>query len=171
MVNFVARSRPAMTFQQEGFQRGPKHSGKAEITVRAYAWTQEMIDDYITMRKKEDFDLLGTIDASLKEAMNSLGDEMKSYLVEAGEKLFEDDAAQKKKEDEKKAKAMLDKGPFIALFEGFGDLGKALFGGINLFKIQSSGSGAPNSAVVKDSKNGCWRAFKNYRKAHKILTY
>ncbi len=167
VVNFQYRTRPAMSFQQEGYQRGPKHAGKAKITIRAYAWSDDMIEDYIKMRQKEDLDLIASIDSSLKAAMDALGDEMKEYLVEAGEKLFEEDI-QKEKEDEPKKPSVIE--PFGALFDGFGEIFGAFTGGFN-FSSNKENKFSPHGGAKKDAENAAWRAFKNYRKAHKMITY
>jgi hypothetical protein len=173
IINLLYRTRPAMSFQQEGFQRGPKHTGKVTITMRAYVMTKEQIDAYLAMRKKEDIDMLTTIDSSLKEAMDALGTEMKKYLVEAGEKLFKDDV--EKKEDKKKNVAVSAAEPFFAVFKGFGEIFGAFTGGVSLFKGKKGfdpiKDDKQKKAAIGDAKNAVWRAFKNYRKAHKIVTY
>ena len=40
------------------------------------------------MREVEDFKLLGLVDASVKAAMEALGDELMRYLAEAGEEML-----------------------------------------------------------------------------------
>ena len=138
VMNFLYRTRATMSYQQEGFQRGPKHTGKCTMTMRAYVWTKEQIEDYIKMRNEEDFELIGTIDASLKEAMDALGDDMKAYLAEVGEKIFKDEAEKKKKENEKKKPSMAGAAdPFVSVFKGFGEIFGAFTGGGAVSKIFS----------------------------------
>ena len=93
LVHFYFRTRPEMNYQQE-YQRGPLHVGRVEITFRGYVWSKEEIEKYLKMREREDFKLLGIVDSSVKAAMESLGDEIERYLIEAG-----DDIPQKKKKE------------------------------------------------------------------------
>ncbi len=175
LMNFLYRTRAMMNYQQD-YQRGPKHSGKCTMTMRAYVWTKEQLEDYIKMRQEEDLELIATIDSSLKEAMDALGDDMKAYLAEAGEKLFKDEAEKKKKEAAKKKPSMAGAAdPFISIFKGFGELAGAFTGGgsdkakkpkIDLFKEKKQ-----KKLAETEARTGVWRGFKNYRKAHKIITW
>ncbi len=182
VVNIKYRTRAAMSYQQEGFQRGPKHSGRAEITVRAYGWTKEQIDDYERMRKSEDMELLETLDESLKLAIDSLRDDMLKYLGEAGEELYSKDlkkrdaldAAERKKEEEikkKQIKGALD--PFYLLKEQTGDLFKNLKSTFSLSRdtFDRELAAGKKKGAEKAANGAAFRAFKFYRKAHKILTY
>src|SRR3989338_7599223 len=114
---FEYRTRPSLSYQQEGYQRGPIHVGESRITIRTYAWNDKQIEAYKKMRDQEDFELLGLIDASVKAAMESLGDELERYLTEAGEKSLI------KKEMPIKAKGKTSVfEPFLAVGKGFGEL-------------------------------------------------
>src|SRR3989344_5455374 len=84
LIHYLFRTRPEMNYSQE-YQRGPIHVGRVEIDFRAYGWTDKEIENYKKMSDQEDFQLLGVIDASVKAAMESLGDELMRYLKEAGE--------------------------------------------------------------------------------------
>jgi hypothetical protein len=110
LLNYHYRTRPEMNYSQE-YQRGPIHIGRIEMDIRAYAWTDSEIENYKRMKDEEDFHLLGYIDASLRAAMESLGDELMRYLKEAGE-----DMEQKKKEPITRAKAQ---SPYQSVFQGF----------------------------------------------------
>ena len=81
ICHFQYITKPAMAYQQEGFQRGPKHEGKAIITIRAYVWTDDQIKGYVEMKKKEEFELISTIDASLKEAMDAYQKKCAIYIA------------------------------------------------------------------------------------------
>ena len=166
--NFLYRTRPTMSYQQEGYQRGPIHVGTTNITLRAYGWTEEQIDNYIQMRNYEDFELLGVIDASVKAAMEALGDELEKYLQEAGEHIFKE-----KKKELEKPKLNLG-GPFISVFKGFGEIAGA-------FKPKKS---APKpkkkdtyklkqeqSSAFKTAKANIWTIYKNFKKAHNMIAW
>ncbi len=85
LMSFWFRTRPEMSYQQEGWQKGPLHVGRVHINFRSYGWTKEEIEKYKEMKKEEEFKLLGLIDGSVKAAMEALGDELMRYLAEAGE--------------------------------------------------------------------------------------
>lgn len=98
---FEYRTRPSMSYQQEGYQRGPIHIGETKVTYRTYAWTEEDIKNYLEMRSQEDFELLSVISGSVQAAMEALGDELKGYLVAAGEAFPTADITKKREEKKK----------------------------------------------------------------------
>jgi hypothetical protein len=176
LINVLVTSRATtLPYTGEGYQRGPKHSGKAYITLRAYAWTKAQIAGYKKMRQEEDFEVLKTLDESLKVAIDTLGDELLNYLGEAGEELYVNEKKEEKKkkeEAEKKKKQSMFGGalePFTATFSGFKELFGSL-GGVSSFFGETKKKGDPKTATG-DAVNAAWRGFKNYRKAHKLLTY
>ncbi len=83
LVTFNYRTRAELKVQQEGYQRGPVHIGRMVITFRAYAWTNEQLENYKKLKNKELFDLLGDVSTSVQQAMESLGEELFRYLEEA----------------------------------------------------------------------------------------
>ncbi|MBS3156448.1 hypothetical protein J4413_04450 [Candidatus Woesearchaeota archaeon] len=108
LFNYVAI--PQMAYQQE-YQRGAIHTGRSIIRIESYALTDKNIKDYEDLVEEEDFQLI----EGLNEAMASLGDELKSYLKEAGEKFKEDE---KKKEEPKIERSNI----FRDVFYGFGEI-------------------------------------------------
>jgi len=85
LAHFLFRTRPAMSYQQEGYQRGPVHVGKLMLNMRAYTWTEDQIEAYKKMRDQQDFELMKSISESVKAAMEALGGELEKYLEEAGD--------------------------------------------------------------------------------------
>ncbi|MBW2993311.1 hypothetical protein KY317_01925 [Candidatus Woesearchaeota archaeon] len=83
LAHFMFRTQPSMSYQQEGYQRGPIHVGKMEMNIRAYSWTDKDIENYLNVKKKQDFELMKSISESVKAAMESLGEELEKYLTEA----------------------------------------------------------------------------------------
>lgn len=161
------RTRPAMSYQQEGYQRGPIHVGRAEMTLRAYVWTQEQIDAYKKIKDEQDLELLGSLDDSLKNAMDALGDDLKRYLEEAGEKFGEEEEPK----EEPKKPTVFD--PFVSLFKGFGELTGAF---IPKKQKQTRPSRAEKEKENKNKKDAekyalgmLYQAYKNYKKAHKFI--
>ena len=153
-----------MSYVQEGYQRGPLHVGEVKIYLRPYVWSDEDIANYRKMREYEDLELLGVIDASVKAAMEALGDELEKYLEEAGEKL------ERKPEEPPKRPP----GLFTSLGKGFVDLTKA-------FKPTGSRPSGPKlnafmeeqekKRAMKDARYRMWFIYKNYKKAHKMIAW
>lgn len=174
LETFQYRTKPSMSFTQEtpGYHRGPMHMGEAKISWRAYAWTQEQIDNFIRMKEKEDIELLKTIDSSIKATLDAIGDDLEEYLKQAGEQ-FEPE------EEEPEAKRPSAFEPFEAVGKGFKDM----FGSFvpvtwkhkdkkkkptkaDIAKEAAEQKKATGSAVASS-----WANYKNFKKAHKMLTW
>ena len=169
LMHFDYRTRPSLSYTQEGYQRGPIHVGEAKITWRAYCWNQKQIDSYLDMRKEEDLAMLKSVDGSVAAAMEALGDDLKKYLKEEGEKFPGDEAVVDKKE---KPPGLLD--PFVSIFKGIGEAGKA----IKPPKIFEKKKGltpfqadVEKGAAKKYAKAYMWLSYKNFKKAHGMLSW
>ncbi len=161
IYNFRFRVKPEMKYQAEGFQRAPIHVGEIRVTARGYAWTKEDIENYKRYREEEDFELLGLVDRSVQDAMVALGDELMKYLEEAGEPT-------EKKEPEKKGTIIE---PFTSTIKGFTEL----FGA---FKKSARPKKKDKLAVVFEKREATagvrgymWPTYKNYKKAHGMLSW
>ena len=166
LMNFLYRTRPAMSFQQEGYQRGPLHVGETRITYRAYTWTEEQIKNYKKMREEEDFELLSIVDGSVKAAMEALGDELMQYLNEAGEEF--------KKIEPKEIRRPGIITPFAHVFLGFGELfgiKKDELKPKRKKKVDPYIMGQEVSRAQKMAKAHIWLAYKNFKKAYKMLSW
>jgi len=144
--------------------------------MRAYVWTTDQIKSYLKMKEEEDLELLGSINASIQEAMDALGENLWDYLEGEGEKVKKPPEFEKKKEEAKKQSAAE---PFTALWDGF----KELFGSLAKmpelkgFSLKA-GSAEENyetaeafGGVKSNLKFDCWLVYKNYKKSHKLLTW
>ncbi|MBR9690458.1 hypothetical protein GOV08_02125 [Candidatus Woesearchaeota archaeon] len=153
LATITHRTRPETLIHQphEYQQKAPLHMGRSDIKVRLYTWTDEQLENYKKYRQEEDLALLSSIDESIKEAMDSLGDELRSYLGLEGEAFGDErrvhdlaqnlisnnisrdfeSAIQKAKtmigESKKKPKPTGALDPFVSVFQGvfeiFGALG------------------------------------------------
>ena len=169
-VSYV--SRPEMKFQQErGFHQGPVHVGRTELNLRGYAWTSEDIKNYKKYREEDDFESISSIDKSLREAMDSLGDDLKKYLEEAGEK-FE---KKKKTPIKRTAKLASSVDPFLSVFKGFAEIFTAFRGASFEKKEKKQISKFEAAKHRKDAVDfmeaTIWQAYKNYKKAHRMVTW
>lgn len=136
LMHFDYRTRPEMKYQQEGYQRGPVHVGRVQVTGRGYAWTDKQIEEYKKFREKDDFELIMDIDESVKAAYTALGKELEEYLTRAEEeKLPEFERHEYKPEELKRYKEKA-KGPkrpsvfdpFISVFKGIKEIGGGFTG-------------------------------------------
>jgi len=156
-VHFDYRSRPEMKYVQEGYQRGPIHVGRTQITFRPYVWTHDELEKYKKFREREDFDLLGSIDSSVQAAYTSLGDELEKYLTESGEIMVREAEGRK---EIPKLPTMFD--PIISTFKGAGELVGA-FKPKEQMPIKCSNCGAVN----KGNHSNCQNCGKLFRKPTK----
>ncbi len=154
-------------------QKFMTHSGEVEVNIRGYVWTEEEYKKFKEMKEKEELELIGSIDESIKEAVDSLGDELMAYLEEANKyDNEENDEENKKNSNDKKNKKQFNNPlkPFTDVFSGFYQLGKIMFP-FNLSSGSSDGSDnedseSNNSDEDKDkSKN-----IKTIKK-HTFITY
>ncbi|MBW2985838.1 hypothetical protein KY333_00555 [Candidatus Woesearchaeota archaeon] len=175
LETFEYRTKPSMSFTQEtpGYHRGPMHMGEAKISWRAYAWTQEQIDNFIKMKDKEDVELLKTIDSSIKATLDAIGEDLEKYLEQAGETA---EAKDIKAPEPKRASAFE---PFQAVGKGFGDMFSSFVPITwkhkekkkkptkqDIAKLAAEAKKAAGSAVASSYAN-----YKYFKKAHKMLTW
>lgn len=169
MISMEYRTRPQMQYAAEGgYHRGPIHVGVAKIYWRMYAWTEEQINNYIAMRNREDIELLAGIDKSLKDAMESMGEDFDKYLKEA---------AGTEPEEEKKKETL--KGPRVDYFQPIKDVyggGKDFLSALrSSFGLPKQKKGDPlageRAGATKMAKLWGWFSYKLFKKGHKMLTW
>ncbi|MCX6709777.1 MAG: hypothetical protein NTV63_02365 [Candidatus Woesearchaeota archaeon] len=168
IATFNYRTTPSLNYHAEGYQRGPIHVGKVECTLRGYIWTKEQIEAYKKYRNDEVFEVLGSIDNSLKEAMDALGDSMKEYLEESGE-IFE---KQEKPEKKEKEDSIIE--PFLSIFRGFGEIISSFAGSPgekSEKKVNKFEDDAQKSKAAEIVFNSLWTTYQNYKKAHSLMAW
>lgn len=170
LLTFQFRTRPAMSYVQEGYQRGPIHVGRMHIMIRGYAWTDDQIKKFKQMREEEDLDLLKTIDESVKEAMIALGDELKAYLTEGGEIFTHEWPKAIEKKKQPKQESII--APFTSVVKGFGELTALPFPKkIKGKKVSQYYLKKNIKTAQKTIRRDMWVLYKNYRKAHRMLAW
>lgn len=164
IIYIFHRTRPTMAYQQE-YQKGPMHVGMSDIQLRGYAWTDKDINKYIEMKNEEDMKLLESVDASVKAAMEAMGDELERYLKEAGEDVkFTPEVFASKSG---KVTAIYD--PFISVIKGAGDLlgikkgEKESLSNVEIKKEKDIASKAVQGSL--------WQTYKNFKKKNKCLNW
>ncbi|MBT7903710.1 hypothetical protein HN587_07640 [Candidatus Woesearchaeota archaeon] len=185
LVSIYFRTRPSMDFHAEGYQhKGPVHVGRTEITLRSYAWTNDQLHKFMQFKEAEDLEIIGSIDQGIKDALDALGDELKKYLREShGEKLPEDLKAEELKkitEKETQLPGMAD--PFKSLLSGFGEIFTSLIPGLEKYAdkdARKKKKAIPSDYELKGKLKGAegpgnvaiWNTYKNFKKAHKMVTW
>ncbi len=194
------RTRPSLSYQAEGYQRGPIHVGRADMILRSYIWTDEEVENYLRYRRQEDIELIASMEDSIKEALEALGEELRNYLIEAEEKFGEqrdverlaesilrNDLAKNMDEARKKAKQMITEKvegkklkpksilePFGAVLSGFKEMGTLFLPKIELKKKEGKSEyelEKEKKDAEKTAHNAVWSAYKNYKKAHGFLSW
>jgi len=164
LLSYMFRTRPDMNYSQE-YNRGPIHVGRVELDIRVYSWTEKEIDEYKKMRELEDFELLGLVDESVKNAIESLGDELRRYLLEAG-----DDISSKTKIQEVQGKT------YGSFFKGFTEM----FSSKGRPKVHKPHKPTRTEIMKleqarKDAENGAkanaWNLYHHFKKHHGMLNW
>lgn len=175
LMNFEYETRPQLQFQAEGYQRGPIHLGTTRITWRNYAWTMDQIKNYKSMRERMDFEALADIDTSLREVMNSLGDDLMNYINEVSVELNLP-KEEKKKEKETIAGHMKKIGEDVKATFGF-DIEKTMKSVADFLpKKDEKAAKAEKASSEKKKAAGTAKflAFLHYnifKKAHGLLSW
>ncbi|MBI5389477.1 hypothetical protein HZB01_03800 [Candidatus Woesearchaeota archaeon] len=169
LCNWVYRSRPAMSFHQEGYQRGPIHVGRVEFNVRAYAWDESKIKKYMQMREDENIELLGLVDDAVKSSMEELGDEIKKYIKEAGD-VFENEES--KEQHHSAHSPVVELHPFSALLHGAHDI----FGSMTRKKTKQKAQDEirkerEGKIAGSDAAKYAYLVYKDYKKFHGMMTW
>jgi hypothetical protein len=167
LMNLKYRTRPALNYTQEGYQRGPAHTGKFDMVLRGYAWSEPEITNYLRMREEEDMQLLGEINETIKASMEALGTELKDYLKESGEKFPDDEI--------KKPETKTVQNSFLTAFKGFAELANALQGGKKdkpkWMKKTAVELEQEKASTVTKLKSTIYNVYKNYKKMHGMMTW
>lgn len=173
LLHFYYRTMPQMNYTTQDYQhRGPLHVGEITITWRAYAWNDEDIANFKRMRMMEEFELIGTIDESLKAAMDALGDTFFDYLEEAGESV---DRAEEETSNKTNKPSQTAAEPFVSLFGGFKDIFHAFVPEKEkknkvsqkvVFRINKEKGSAMGGAKAKS-----WLLYKAFKKSHRCLAW
>jgi hypothetical protein len=193
LLTFVFRTKPSLDFHQKDayHQKGPIHVGRTEVSMRAYAWTKEEIENYKKYRDEEDFDMLVNFDKSVSESMEYLGADLERFLREAEAKIPDGAFTKKVEKTEDKKEPPTDSlGSLImAPIHGLGDLLSPLMpkkgksdGSNFLVQFFLKGRAGPQysdesarSALQKNAgriaSGVIWQCFKNYKKAHRIVSW
>lgn len=173
LMTFKFNTRPVLQYQQER-SRGPVMIGRGTMTLRSYAWTDEEIENYKKMREDEEMQMFGLVDDQLEDAMDLLGEDLQSYLKEArGDK---EERKDEKDEEQSFTQRITSKqsplDPFISIYEGFKEVGGAFVpGGISFKSKKQKKTPTKKGKALGKANFAIWMLFKNYKKAHRLLSW
>jgi len=165
LATFNYRTRPEMKVVQEGYNRGPVHVGKFEVNLRVYGWLAEELENYKKMKEDETKELMGDVSASVKEAMESLGEELEHYLEEAKGEVKKDESSAGKSTEQK------------TLFERmFGDFytPQKKIGSKKSSKRRNPAEVAEaikNFRKVPGARAIAWNTYHNFKKSHRMIAW
>ena len=164
LVTFNYRTRPELKVVQEGYQRGPVHIGKFEMTLRVYGWNDQQLENYRKLKEKETILLMGDVSSSVEQAMESLGKELDHYLEEAR-------GAKKQVESPAAASAS----PSLAE-RFFGDFyssksKKASGPSARSLKKEAQETEEALEKVVSSANLTGFNIYKNFKKAHRMVMW
>lgn len=171
VLNMTYRTSPEIHPAEE-YQRRVIHRGKIDIQWRTYGWTEKQINAFKEMRNEESFAMLSTISESIQAAMDELGDDLRKYLIEAGEKFPGVDTEEEKKKPAKpELPGIFD--PFLAPFKGASEIFGSLFA--ESPAKQAAKAEADLGDEIKTAQDGArvlgWNHYKLFKKAHKMITW
>ena len=178
LVHMYYRTRPALSYVQEGYQRGPMHTGKFDLILRCYIWSDDQIKNYVNMKEAEDMNLLSGVNEAIHESMEALGDELRAYLKEGGEKFDEEEKKEEQKTNEFANTIKSAAEPFTSVLSGVKEIVSPLAGGLP--KLRKKGAAKKGDDVAdsleittlrRELKRAAYTTYKNYKKMHGMLTW
>ncbi len=164
LCTFKYKTRPDMKYVQEGYQRGPVHTGWFEMELRCYLWSDEELQNYRDLKEREGLELIGNVSASVQQAMESLGDELRRYLAEAKGVAFE--SSEEKSSVVKKTMMERLLGDFYRA-----PAKKKNVTSVKQFKAQNAGVEAAKKKLEWKLRIMCWNLYKNFKKAHRMVQW
>ena len=169
LATFHYRTRPELKVVQEGYNRGPVHIGKMDMQLRGYVWTEEELRNYLKVKDKEMWLLLGDLTGTVVGAMNALGDELDKYLVEARQQK-KGEKKEEKKDGGKKQKSFMESflGEFYQAPEK--SSGPVKKSARDAWK-ESKDLDAARGGLAGGVRGVAWNTYNNFKKAHRMITW
>lgn len=168
LATFHYRTRPELKVVQEGYNRGPVHIGKMDMQFRGYVWSEEELKNYLKVKDKEMWLLLGDLTGTVVGAMTALGEELDKYLVEARQQKKSEKKEEKK--ESKKEKSFMES--FLGEFYQASEKSKAP-------PKKSAKDVWKESKDMESAKGGlsfgvravAWNTYNNFKKSHRMITW
>jgi len=168
LATFHYRTRPELKVVQEGYNRGPVHIGKMEMQFRVYVWTENELNNYLKVKDKEMWLLLGDLTGTVVGAMTALGEELDTYLVEARQQTKKE--KKEGKGEGKKPKSFMES--FLGEFYQAPEKSKAPAkkSAKDAWKDEKALSGA-KGGLTGQARAVAWNTYNNFKKSHRMITW
>ena len=114
------------------------------------------------MKRDENIELFCEVDESIKQAMGSMGAELRKYLIEAEKKIPQDNKAVVTPPKQSIFE------PFAALFDISWLKGKDKKKGDSLTELELT---AEKKKAKSGAEKDMWNMYKEYKKAYKMMTW
>lgn len=190
LMHFLYETSPEMNFHAKDSyqQKGPSHVGRVSATLRSYGWTEKEMENYKKLRMDEEVDLMKAIDYSLVQDVDNYGHDLKEIINEVEKDLNltlsgkqekeekEKTAVEKQKELQEKIKQYRKEmgGPFKDVLKGVKELVYDPFANSKTnadYEAYKNNLKAARSSAAKHASFVAWQVYKNYKKAHKMVTW
>ena len=166
---------PQFSYTTPDYQsRGPQHSGRMEITLRTYGFTEQEFDDYAEFRKREALEYVRQYDESVAQMLDEVSEDLAEYLKEAGENL--ETPREKERREAREAQANREPGvnPFFMFTDIYGGF-KELFGSLgvqNVFisETEIGPSKKDRQAAASKARGVIYNIYNYYKKSHQFMT-
>jgi len=188
ILHLLYETQPEMSYHAKDSwqQKAPSHVGRVNSTIRAYGWTKKEIEKYKALKIEEEIGIINSINFTLKDDQELLGDDLKQILMEVEEEMKGKISEVKKEEkktitqaiSEKKAQINAAKkemnGPFDSVFGSFKSVlidpivNKSKF---RSYKEYHEEIASHKKSAEKGAQVIAWNLYKNYKKAHKMITW
>lgn len=168
LATFNYRARSELRVQTEGYNRGPITLGRVEIYLRAYAWTNEQIDQYKRLKDRETMLFLGSVVGGVESAMTDLMPMLDKYLAEAKGLQSNDSNGKSTKPIHKTKKTFMQK-----MFGDFYTPGAEKPKTHNKKELEAK----EYSATVSQDQarmtvlSSAWNTYHNFKKSHRMVAW
>jgi len=186
LLHIQFQSSPKMNYHSKDswHQKGPEHIGRAQADIRAYGWSDKQIENYLKLKADEEIELLQAINYTLKDEGDLLGQDLKQILDEVrkdmGKKTKTENKEDEDKPEEKNVLSVVD--PFTSVGKGLKELFYDPFAVNKATKktpeLKGNKKFAFDNHKFKLSKEAegkaklfAWQVYKNYKKAHRMVTW
>ncbi len=183
------RTVPRATQSQQGLVY--VHSGRTDINIKAYSFTEEQFDELKRLREKEDLELIdGMVEDSLLAIQEDIDkylgkepgiEEKLNYLKNLSKSIKDKNAVKEiEKEIKKLERGMTSKmaleSPFKGMFDGFGQMFKALKGIKYIFQFKGKVDSDFYENLMKESAKSdaeikAYILYDVYKKSHGMMAW
>ncbi len=163
LATFNYKTRAELKTQAEGYNRGPVHIGRVDISLRAYGWTEDQVEQYKRLKDRETMLYLGAVAGPVLNSMDEIQPLLDKYLNEA-KGIKETEKKEKPTAPNKKSLAQKMFGDFIGPKKK--PTPSAKFLRAEEEKQKAALKGAAFGAIIT-----IWNSHHNFKKSHRMTAW